>query len=226
MVGKERKVPVGGCTYISSKNYSMNWNEIQEEIKRCKKCREEGFYEVRCPDGRTPSFEPRNVKLLFISEASPLNTRYYFYYENSNDRLRNSLFEILRSMNYKISTIKDFIKAGFFLLPTVKCPSDKNGRNTAPRRKVIKLCAENHLRQEIECIKPEGICLLGRTALYGFLSLYNAQEKGGKLSEVAGKVLEADGIKFIPSYWPSKRHRKFHEISKHIKRLTGDLGNL
>jgi len=214
----------------------MNWTEIQGGIKRCEKCKEEGFCEVRCPDDRIPASEPRNVKLLFVSEAPPLNTRYYFYNENSNDRLRNSLFDLLRSdLGYEISTINDFIAAGFYLLPTVKCPSARNGRNAAPPGKVIKLCAEQHLKREIEYINPDGVCLLGRTALQGFLTLRNlwgmqmqdSMDVGRTLSEAAGKVLEVKILdkrtKFMISYWPTKRHRKFHEISEHIRMLMKEI---
>ena len=214
----------------------MNWNEIQEGIKRCEKCKEEGFFEVKCPDDRIPTSEPRHVKLLFVSEAPPLNTRYYFYHENSNDRLRNSLFELLQcDLGYEISSINDFIAAGFYLLPTVKCPSARNGRNAAPPGKVIKPCAEHHLKREIEYITPEGVCLLGRTALQGFLTLRNLWDKevqnsgkvGRTLSEAAGKVLEVKildkNTKFMISYWPTKRHRRFHEISEHIRMLIEEI---
>ena len=216
---------------------NMKWNEIKEGIKRCEKCKEEGFYEVKCPDDRIPTSGPQNVKLLFVSEAPPLNTRYYFYNENSNDRLRNSLFDLLRSdLGYEISIINDFIAAGFYLLPTVKCPSARTGRNAAPPGKVIKLCAEQHLKREIEYINPEGVCLLGRTALQGFLILRNlwgmqmkdSGEVGRTLSEAAGKVLEVKildkNTKFMISYWPTKRHRKFHEISEHIRMLMEIIG--
>jgi uracil-DNA glycosylase len=215
---------------------NMNWTEIQDKIKRCKNCKEEGIYGVRCPDDRIPTSEPQKVKLLFVSEAPPLNTRYYFYYENTNDRLRNSLFELLRSdLGYKISSIRDFIAAGFYLLPTVKCPSARNGRNAAPPGKVIKLCAEQHLKREIEYIKPEGVCLLGRTALRGFLILHNLWDVQMKdsgevrrtLSEAAGKVLEVKvldkNVKFMISYWPTRRHRRFHEISEHIGMLMEEI---
>lgn len=215
---------------------NMNWNEIQNEIKQCKKCNEEGIYEVRCPDERVPVSEPRNAKLLFVSEAPPLNSRYYFYNENSNDRLRNSLFKILRTdMGYGISSVRDFIGAGFYLLPTVKCPSTRNGRNAAPGGRVIKLCAECHLKREIEHIKPEGVCLLGRTALQVFfilrnlwdVQLQNPREVGRTLSEAAGKVLEVKigdkNTKFMSSYYPTRRHRRFHEISEHIRMLMEEL---
>lgn len=218
---------------------NMNWTELQEEIRRCKKCKEEDNCEVICPDDRIPVSEPQDVKLLFISEAPPLNSRYYFYNEKSSDRLRNSLFEILRTdLGYEISAISDFIAAGFYLLPTVKCPSAKNGRNAAPQGRVIKLCAECHLKREIEYIKPDGVCLLGRTALRGFLISRNLWgmrvedsvevDVGRTLSEAAGKVLEVKmgdkNIKLMISYYPTRRHRRFHDISEHIRMLMEEIG--
>jgi uracil-DNA glycosylase family 4 len=213
----------------------MNWKELQGEIKRCTKCRDEDLSGVRCPDVRVPGVEPHNVKLLFISEAPPLKTQFYFYNEDSNDRLRNRLFGILRDVGYEIRTIKDFDDAGFYLLPTVKCPSARDGCNTAPRGRVIEHCATQHLKREIECIKPDGIVLLGRTALHGFLRLRSLEDVhvrdsvnlGGTVSEVAGSVFEVEiagkAIKVVPSYWPTRRHRKYHEISEHIKLLIDEI---
>jgi uracil-DNA glycosylase len=181
-----------------------------------------------------PAVEPKNVKLLFISEAPPLNAQFYFYNEQSNDRLRTRLFGILRDTGYEISRIKDFVDAGFFLLPTVKCPSARDGCNTAPGDRVIKLCATQHLKREITCIRPAGICLLGRTALRGLsclCDLGDARVHGSvdlssisTVSRVAGSLLEVeisgeDDIPVIPSYWPTYRHRKYHQIGEHIKLL-------
>jgi len=214
---------------------TMNWNEIEGEIKRCTKCREEGLSGVRCPDVRVPTLEPRNVKLLFVSEAPPLNTHFYFYNENSNDQLRNRVFGILHDVGYELNSIKDFIDAGFYLLPTAKCPSARNGLNAAPGARVIKLCAGQHLKREIEYIKPDGVVLLGRTALLGFLHLCNLWDvhvhdsvgTGRTVSEVAGKVLEVKildkDVKVIPSYWPTQRHRKYHEIGEHIRLLMDEI---
>jgi len=212
----------------------MNWNELQEGIKRCTKCREEGLSGVRCPDARAPTLEPKNVKLLFVSEAPPLNTQFYFYNENSNDRLRNRVFGILHDVGYELRSIKDFNDAGFYLLPTAKCPSARDGLNAAPGARVITLCAGRHLKREIEFIKPDGVVLLGRTALLGFLHLcklwdmHDPIDLGrGTVSEVAGKVLEMKildkDVKVIPSYWPTQRHRKYHEIGEHIRLLMDEI---
>lgn len=213
----------------------MNWNELQEGIKRCTKCRAEGLSGVRCPDARAPTLEPKNVKLLFVSEAPPLKTQFYFYNENSNDQLRNRVFGILHDMGYGINSITDFNDAGFYLLPTAKCPSARNGLNAAPGGSVIKLCAGRHLKREIEYIKPDGIVLLGRTALLGFLRLCNLWDvhvhdsvgTGRTVSEVAGNVLKVKildkDVTVIPSYWPTQRHRKYHEIGEHIRLLMDEI---
>ncbi len=215
---------------------TMAWKELEEEIKRCTKCNEEGLSRVRCPDVRIPIVEPQNVKLLFISEAPPLNGHFYFYHEDSNDRLRTRLFGILREVGYEVRSIQDFIDVGFYLVPTVKCPSAKDGRNAAPSGSVIKLCAAEHLKRELEYIKPDGVCLLGRTALQGLLQLrnlrgvhlHNSIELGSTVSDVAGTVLEVEivnkEIKVIPSYWPTRRHRKYHEIGEHIQLLMAEIG--
>ncbi len=46
------------------------------------------------------------------------------------------------------------------------------------------------------------------------------------LTDTAGKVLEVKildkNAKFVISYWPTKRHRKFHQISEHIKLLIDE----
>lgn len=214
----------------------MNWEGLQESIKRCAKCREEGLSGVRCPDLRAPTLEPKNVKLLFVSEAPPLKAHFYFYDENSNDQLRNRLFGILSDVGYEVRSIRDFIDAGFYLLPTAKCPSARNGLNAAPGGRVIKLCAGQHLKREIEYVDPDGVVLLGRTALLGFLHLCNLWDVHvhdsvdlgrGTVSEVAGNVLEVKildkVVKVIPSYWPTRRHRKYHEIGEHIKRLMHEI---
>ena len=213
----------------------VNWTELQARIKGCTKCKEVGLSSVRCPDVRVPTVEPRNVKILFISEAPPLNTQFYFYNEYSNDRLRNRLFGILCDMGYKISTISDFNDADFFLLPTVKCPSARDGCNTAPGGRAIKLCAARYLKQEIACIKPDGVCLLGRTALQGLsclcdlddVNVHNSVDLNSSVSNVAGNVLEVaipgKKITLIPSYWPTQRHRKYHEIGEHIKLLMDTI---
>lgn len=215
----------------------MNWHELRQRMRGCTKCHAECFWEVRCPDDRCSDDRvplPRDVRLLFISEAPPLNTHSYFYYENTPNRLRRGLFESLRRRVREINSIDDFFNAGFYLLPTVKCPSAKGGQNIRPRKGVVKLCAEHYLKRELEYIleyiRPDCICLLGRTALHGFRWLCtcwdvpepDVQGMGENVSEVAGRVFNVRildrNITVIPTYWPTERHGRFNEIGNHIRR--------
>ena len=194
--------------------------------------------EVICPDGRCADdrvpLPPQRVRILLISQAPPLRPPdSYFYFENTPNRLRNGLFEILRMVGYGIHSISDFGNAGFYLLPTVKCPSAKEGRNIQPRQEVIELCAEHYLKLEIEYIRPDCICLLGDVARRGFKWLctlwgvpqHVVQEMEKPLSEVAGRVfnvriLDKDII-VVPTYLPFPRigRDRFHKIRDHIRRL-------
>ncbi|HDS45674.1 MAG TPA: hypothetical protein ENN68_06240 [Methanomicrobia archaeon] len=221
-----------------SHDTELTWTQLQEEIKRCRKCGALCLRGVQCPDARVPAIEPRAVKLLFISEAPPLNSQSYFFNERANDRLRERLFGILRNdVGLPIETLSDLVAAGFYLLPTVKCPSAREAHNTAPRGSVIQCCADAHLSRELTYIKPAGICLLGRTALQGFLALseqgyvrtQGTSKLSGNVSEVAGMLLATKLVRVnhtvmvIPSYWPTRRHRKYHEIGEHIKRLMAAI---
>jgi uracil-DNA glycosylase len=216
----------------------LAWNHLQDEIKRCRKCGALRLSGVQCPDARVPAIEPRAVKLLFISEAPPLNSQSYFFNERANDRLRERLFGILQDdVRLPIATLADFVAAGFYLLPTVKCPSAREAHNTAPGGSVIQLCADAHLSRELTYIKPAGICLLGRTALQGFLALreqghvrmQGTSNLSRNVSEVAGTLFAAELVRtnhtvmVIPSYWPTRRHRKYHEIGEHIKLLMAAI---
>ncbi|MBN1455069.1 MAG: hypothetical protein JW945_02295 [Methanomicrobia archaeon] len=221
-----------------SSDNELTWNHLQNEIKRCRKCGARCLSGVQYPDARVPVIEPRAVKLLFISEAPPLNSQSYFFNERANDRLRERLFGILRDdVGSPIETLADFVAAGFYLIPTVKCPSMREMHNTAPGGSVIQLCADAHLSRELTYIKPAGICLLGRTALRGFLALceqghvhmQDASKLTRNVSDVAGTLFGAElakinhSVMVIPSYWPTRRHRKYHTIGEHIKLLMAAI---
>jgi len=199
-----------------------DWEKIQNKIVACKKCKNENP-EVRVDIKKIPGIAPKNIELLFISEAPPLGDS-YFYWEKARDTLRKRIFAILNSIGYNINSLEDFMAAGFYLTPTVKCPSEEKGKNASPSNNTIKFCLE-HLINELDYIKPKKICLLGKTALYGFSQLF-PEFKGGKLKELAGKIREVEiggrKVKVMINYWPGYRQRNFDEIVEHIRRIARD----
>jgi uracil-DNA glycosylase family 4 len=199
---------------------TAEWDKILKKIKTCKKC--QGINpQVRADIKKIPTIAPKNIELLFISEAPPLGSS-YFYWGHSKDVLRKRIFAILNSIGYKVESLEDFVGAGFYLTPTVKCPSEENGKNASPSNNAIKFCLE-HLMDELNHIKPKKICLLGKTALYGFSQLF-PQFKGGKLKELAGEVKEVEiggrKVRAMINYWPSYRQRNFDKIVEHIRRIV------
>jgi uracil-DNA glycosylase len=58
-----------------------------------------------------------------------------------------------------------------------------------------------HTRKQIDIIKPKMIVLLGNTAIKGVLG------EDLRVSDIHGKVIERDGIKFFPTIHPSAAMR-------------------
>lgn len=200
----------------------QEWEEIQKAIRSCVDCRRHGFTEVLCnPPNKTPTFPPSNISILFISEAPPRSGQ-YFYDEIQPDGLRTRIFRVLASLDFQIHSIKDLVSNHFYLVPTVKCPSQKNGQNRKPRNRVINLCINQHLKREIQLIKPNAICLLGQTALYGFSKLY-PKIKFNRLYRCHGNTepVKVDGkpTKVLISYWPRERTRGLQTLTQDLTKL-------
>lgn len=149
---------------------SKTWENIQDEIDKCRRCIEKGHRHVSVKRNKKhPRWMPKNVKTLFVTEAPPSSGKYFYEPErdNRNKNMRDVLFEILN-----ISDIHEFRTKGYFLIDSVKCPSEKDGRNWKPLKKVIKEC-NCYLKREIESINPDKICILGSSALYSVLNIYS-----------------------------------------------------
>ena len=202
------------------------WEEVQKDVWNCTECRKSEFGEVRCePPNKTPTVSPSKISVLFISEAPPASGQ-YFYDESQEDRLRENLFCILSRLGFHLDNVENFVSSGFYLVPTVKCPSQKNGSNRSPRKRVVRLCVNKHLKREIPLIKPAGICLLGRIALYGFSRICHSV-KFKKLSSYRRKIeqVEIDGnpTSVLISYWPTKRTNGFEILTQDLPKLLFKL---
>lgn len=69
--------------------------------------------------------------------------------------------------------------------------------NRPPTDAEIRMC-EDCLKKEIDFVAPEYIITLGNTALFSVLG-----NKNRKITELHGKILEADGLKIYPLYHPA-----------------------
>lgn len=80
-----------------------------------------------------------------------------------------------------------------FITNIVKCrPPD----NRTPRKTEIDTCTSHYLFEQIECVRPELIVLLGSTAAKTLLGVTN-------VNEVRGRIIERDAHRYLVGYHPA-----------------------
>lgn len=150
------------------------WKKIQGEIADCPKCLERWPGQVVQPlrAGEIPD-PPGQIKILFVGVApTPMEGRNQgrHFYSSQTDPLRTGLFKALdgllgTDLVNANRTSKDagdaaFHAQHFFFVHASKVRPVKT---SAPPRRAIRLCTDQHLRAEIALLAPEGICFLGAT---------------------------------------------------------------
>jgi uracil-DNA glycosylase len=204
------------------------WQDVQDGIEACLECSRRGYSQVLCHGPKKhPTVEPRNVKVLFISEAPPASGT-YIYDETRPDILRGNLFTLLKEIGLDVNTVRDFLNYGFFLVPTVKCPSGKRRsdrksmNNDNPKSAVIRICTDLHLRREIAFIKPRRIVLLGGVALRGcslvVFGLDNRRVEDARQKSPISAKLDGAMFEVFPTYWPTPRWGHFEEMKGDLRR--------
>ena len=191
---------------------------VIDRIQQCKDCIK--YPQVLCTKPKPyvkfnvlENWKPIKVKVLFIAESPPKDRdEAYFYNDKTEGRLKDKIFNLLYIREETAEKrLQRFKERNFFLIDTLKCRLDKSKTKYIPQ-KVIKSCAENFLQQEIDDLKPDKICVLGRTALKGLKAL-TAFRKGlndiRKITEHCGKELTMSGYKIILCVFPSNRNRKY-----------------
>lgn len=165
-------------------------------------------------------WRPTKVKVLFIAESPPKDgNEGYFYNEKTEGRLKDKIFNLLDIPEEKAERgLERFKQRNFLLIDTVKCRLDKS-QGKSPPPYVIKRCAENFLQKEIDGLKPDKICVLGRTALKG-LKAITTFRKGlngvRKITEHCGKELTISGYEIILCVFPSNRNRKYQSCIESV----------
>jgi hypothetical protein len=144
------------------------WFQLQAGeggVAGCTRCRTEiSRVEVECPPGLLypPGCEPPDaVRVLFVGVAPPKTGRHF--YTDPADNLRRGLFDILRELDRPCRDVPDFLARGFFLVHTAKCAIRGT---TKPNLRVSRCCGATHLRREIECLMPDGICFLSKNIAF------------------------------------------------------------
>lgn len=152
--------------------------EINEEVKKCKKC---GLCENRTntvfADG-----DP-NAKIMFIGEGPGADEdQQGVPFVGKAGQLMNQAFKGLGIDRSKI-----------YITNIVKC---RPPGNRTPLKNETEACLD-YLRNQVLLVKPEIIVLLGNTALKSILG-----EQYG-ITSIRGKWIEKKGIKYMPTFHPA-----------------------
>ena len=156
----------------------QNWEELEEAIKDCNKCK-------LCEKRKNIVFGVgnKNAKIMLIGEGPGADEdKQGEPFVGKAGQLMNKAFEYLEIDRKEV-----------YIANIVKCrpPSNRD-----PEPDEISACLD-YLRNQVILIKPKIIVLLGRIALHNTLG----EEFG--MTESRGKIFVKKGIKYIPTWHPS-----------------------
>jgi DNA polymerase len=154
--------------------------KIAEEIARCKECKKSKSG-LPVPGEGNP-----NSKIIFLGEAPG-------YKESETGRpFVGRAGKFLNKMLDKIGIERKdiFITSPVKYFPGRRAPSPEEIRHGMV-----------HTKKQIEVIKPRIVVLMGNVALHALI------DENLKISQVHGKVIEKDGIKYFPTFHPSAAMR-------------------
>ena len=162
--------------------------KIKNEIINCRKC---PLYKTR--NYPVVGYGNHQAKVMFVGEAPGAQ-------EDKTGRpfcgaAGKILDELLESIGIKREEV--------YIANLLKC---RPPNNRDPQKEEIEACVL-YLEEQIEIIRPEVICPLGRFAMKFLMEKYNLKDQIQGISKIHGKVFEVktlfQNIKIIPFYHPA-----------------------
>jgi len=180
----------------------MSLVEIEKKIKKCRKCELEKTRTNTVPGEGDP-----NARLMFIGEAPGAD-------EDAQGRpfigrAGQLLTKIIESIGLKREDV--------FIANILKCRPPGN-RNPLPTE--MAACA-SYLKAQIEAVRPEVICALGKFAAQ---TLLNTETP---ISKLRGEFYEYQGVKFMPTYHPAyllRNQSGKKDVWDDMKKIAKELG--
>ena len=148
-----------------------------------------------------PDLDPRNIRIVMVSECPPADRQDYFYGSSSGAFFRTTR-TAFSDAGAAIETFEDLTGMGIYLTTAIKC--NKTGYLVSA--KTIKECALRFLKPELEQFPNIGMILcMGDFAIKAVNYVY--KEKCGKNPIPAGSTYKIrnqeyvqNNIRFLPSY--------------------------
>lgn len=162
--------------------------KIKDEVVNCKNC---PLYKYRMGNNYFPVIGEgsHDAKIIFVGEAPGVN-------EAKTGRpfcgaAGRMLDKLLASINLKREDV--------YITNIVK---DRPPENRDPDENEIEVYAP-FLVSQIEIIKPEVVCALGRHSMKFIMQKYGLEEELDSISKIHGRVFSTKDFKFIPFYHPA-----------------------
>ncbi|MFH1411736.1 MAG: uracil-DNA glycosylase [Candidatus Omnitrophota bacterium] len=180
----------------------MSLVEIEKKIKKCRKCEL-----AKTRTNTVPGEGDPNARLMFIGEAPGAD-------EDAQGRpfigrAGQLLTKIIESIGLKREDV--------FIANILKCRPPGN-RNPLPTE--MAACA-SYLKAQIEAVRPEVICALGKFAAQ---TLLNTETP---ISKLRGEFYEYQGVKFMPTYHPAyllRNQSGKKDVWDDMKKIAKELG--
>lgn len=136
--------------------------------------------------------------------------------------MRNGLFDrIVHASGEHFDSVRAFRDAGYFLVPSVKCPSEKNGNDhNNPSTRARDYCCA-FLRHELAIAMPERILALGKVPMDALTRAFDLGDVPPQVHDFRSRTWWVRiGDYEAPlrgTYFPgSKRHQGFDKIAEDI----------
>lgn len=154
------------------------WEELEESIENCEKCK-------LCKIRKNIVFGTGNkdAKLMFIGEGPGADEDMQgLPFVGKAGQLMNKCFEGV-----------EIKREDVYIANVVKC---RPPQNRVPEKDEADACI-GYLQNQIKLVNPKVIVLLGSTALKNILG------EGLSITRERGKVIEKDGIIYVPTFHPA-----------------------
>lgn len=173
---------------VDSVEIDNQLKQIKQEVIDCKKC---PLYKGRILP--VIGIGNHQAKIVFIGEAPGASEdRTGIPFCGTSGRI---LDDLLEGIGIK--------KKGVYICNILKC---RPPQNRDPLKEEIETCTE-YLERQIEIIKPDVICTLGRFSMNYIMEKFGLGDLIEPISKIKGKVFETDyfskKIKIIPLYHPA-----------------------
>lgn len=155
-----------------------NWEELEEVVKQCRKCR-------LCETRKNVVFGVgnREADIMFIGEGPGADEDAQGEpFVGKAGKLMNMAFDMLGIKREEV-----------YIANIVKC---RPPNNRVPEEDEAKACLD-YLRNQVILVKPQIIVLMGSTALQNILG------KEYKITASRGHWIEKKGIMYMPTWHPA-----------------------